>query len=153
MSAGMRPRVRRPWWTRAGVVVGEVAVELAAEGAVAWVEVAGECWSPAFVEDRLVQGFDVAVGLRPAGVDVGEACAEPVERAAEALAAELVAVVGEDALEPPAGLLQLRCDAAGELRGLGGGRVALLADHKLGPGVGAVAVDRGQLPDRAGGAA
>ncbi len=55
------------------VVVGEVAVELAAERAVAGVEVAGEGGPPALVEDRLVQGFDVAVGLRAAGVDVGDA--------------------------------------------------------------------------------
>jgi len=136
-----------------GVVVAEVAVELAAERAVAWVEVTGEGGPPALVEDRFVQGFDVAVGLRAAGVDVGEAGAESFDRLVEALAAVLVAVVGEDALELPAGGLELSGDAAGERRGLCRGRVALLADDELRPGEGGVAVDRGQLPDRAGGAA
>jgi hypothetical protein len=51
------------------VVVAEIALELAAERAVARVEVAGEGGPPALVEDRLVQGLDVAVGLRAAGVD------------------------------------------------------------------------------------
>ena len=109
-----------------GVVVGEVAVELALEACVAGVEVAGEGGSPAFLEDRLVQRFDVAVGLRAARVDVRDLRAEPLDRGVEALAPEFVAVVGEDALEPPAGGLQLACDTAGEDRGLRGGRVALL---------------------------
>jgi len=48
------------------VAVGEVAFELAAEGAVAWVDVAGEGGPPALVEDGLVQGLDVAVCVRSA---------------------------------------------------------------------------------------
>ena len=100
-----------------GVVV-EVALELAAERAVAGEEVAGERGPPAFVEDGLVQRLDMAVGLWPAGVDVGDAGAEPFDRLMETLAPVLVAVVAEDTLEPPAGGLQLSGDAAGELRGL-----------------------------------
>ena len=68
------------------VVVDEVTVELAAERAVAGVEVAGEGGSPALVEDRLLQRLDVAVGLRSAGVDVGDAGAEPFDRLMETLA-------------------------------------------------------------------
>jgi hypothetical protein len=45
------------------VVEGEVGVELAPEPGEAGVQVAGEGGAPAFVEDRLVQRFDVAVGL------------------------------------------------------------------------------------------
>jgi hypothetical protein len=58
------------------VVVGEVGVELAVQACEAGVEVAGEGGSPAFVEDRLVQRFDVAVGLGAAGVDAAVACPE-----------------------------------------------------------------------------
>ncbi len=76
------------------VVVAEVARELAAERAVAGVEVTGEGGPPALVEDRLLQRLDVAVGLRPAGVDVGDAGAETLDGLVEALAPELVAVVG-----------------------------------------------------------
>ena len=82
-----------------------------------------------------MQRFDVAVCLRSAGVDVGDAGAEPFGRLVEALAAVLVAVVGEHALEPPARPLELPGDAAGELGGLGAGWVALLADDELGPGI------------------
>src|SRR5262249_53914207 len=49
----------------------------------------------------------------------------------------------------PTGLLQLGCDAAGERRGLRGSRSRGRADNEVGPGVGAVAVDRGDLPDGA----
>jgi hypothetical protein len=55
-------------------------------------------------------------------------------------------------LEPPAGVSELAGDAAGELRGLLGGRIVVGADDELGPGESAVAVDRGQLPDGAVGA-
>jgi hypothetical protein len=51
-----------------GVVVGEVFGEVAAQSGVGDVEVAGEAGSPAFVEDCLVEAFDVAVGLGSAGV-------------------------------------------------------------------------------------
>jgi len=71
------------------VVVAEVALELTAECAVAWVEVASEGWPPALVVDRLVKRFDVAIGLRAAGVDVGDAGAEPLDGLVEALAAVL----------------------------------------------------------------
>ena len=71
---------------------------------------------------------------RPAWVWVMRG-AEPFDRLVEALAAVLVAVVGEHALEPPACPLELRGDAAGELGGLGAGWVALLADDELGPGI------------------
>ena len=53
------------------VVVGEVGLELAAEAAEAGEEVACKRGSPAFVEDRLVECFDVAVGLWAAGADAG----------------------------------------------------------------------------------
>jgi hypothetical protein len=82
---------------------GEVALKLALEAGVAGIEVAREGGSPAFFEDRLVQCFDAAVGLRASGVDVGGACLETLDRCGEDWALELVAVVGEDALELPAG--------------------------------------------------
>src|SRR6185436_5299025 len=115
------------------VVEGEVGVELASEAAVARVEVAGEGRSPAFVEDRLVQRLDVAVGLWAPGVDAGVADGAALEQLAERGAAELVAVVGEDAFQAPARRLQRIGDAAREAAGLQRGRVALLADHQLGP--------------------
>jgi len=89
------------------VVEGEVGVEFAPEAGVARVEVARERWSSALVEDRLVKRFDVAVGLRSAGVDAAMARAEPLERSVERQPAELVAVVCEHALELPAGGLEL----------------------------------------------
>src|SRR5438034_149084 len=123
MSAGITAAGEAAVVDAVGVVVGEVAVQLPFEAAVAGVEVAGEGGSPAFLEDRLVQRFDVAVGLRAAGVDVRDLRAEPRDRLVEALTAKLVAVVGEHAFEPPAGGLQLAGDAARELRGLRAARV------------------------------
>src|SRR5712691_727230 len=131
------------------VVVDEVALELPLEPRVARIQVAGEGGAPALREDRLVQGLDVPVRLRTSGVDVRDPGAQALERRVEERTLELVAVVGEDALEPPAGGLELARDPAGELRGLLGGRVALPADDELGPGEGGVDVDRAQLPDRA----
>jgi len=55
------------------VVVVEVAGEVASQAAVADLEVAREGGSPAFFEDGAVQSFDVAVGLRAAGADLGVA--------------------------------------------------------------------------------
>jgi hypothetical protein len=99
-----------------------------------------------------VQRLDMSVRLWAAGVDVGDARAEALHGRVEARALELVAVVAEDALELPAGSLQLAGDAAGERRGLLRARVARGADDELGPGEGGEAVDRGQLPDGAVGA-
>jgi hypothetical protein len=62
-----------------------------------------------------VEPFDVAVGLRPAGADLGVADAGG-QSGAECLSAELVAVVDEDTLELPASGLELWGDAAGERR-------------------------------------
>src|SRR5665811_1692849 len=53
------------------VVEAQVGVELALEATQARLHVAGEGGSPALVEDRLVQGLDIDVGLRAAGVDTG----------------------------------------------------------------------------------
>ena len=75
------------------VVEAQVGVELASEAGVARVDVARECWSPALVEDGLVERFDVAVGLRAAGVDAGVFDLELLEALRERDAAELVAVV------------------------------------------------------------
>jgi hypothetical protein len=58
-----------------------------------WVEVARECWSPAFVEDRFVECFDVAVGLWAACVDARVLDLQLLKEAAEGGSAELVAVV------------------------------------------------------------
>ena len=57
--------------------------------------------------------------------------AQQLDRGVEALAAKLVAVVGEHAFQPPAGGLQLAGDTTRERRCLGRGRVALLANHEL----------------------
>jgi hypothetical protein len=75
-----------------GVVVGEVFGEVAAQPGVGDVEVAGEAGSPAFVEDCLVEAFDVAVGLGSAGVGAGVADVVVFEQLVEA-GAKLVAVV------------------------------------------------------------
>lgn len=56
-------------------------------------EFAGEGGSPAFLEDRAVQSFDVSVGLRAPGADL--AVTGSVGQAeAERPAAEFVAVIG-----------------------------------------------------------
>ena len=94
MSAGMLSACEAAVVDAVVVVEGEVGVEFAAQAGVARVEVAREGGSPAFVEDRLVQRFDVAVGLGPAGVDAGVAGAEALERScSNGEPAELVAVV------------------------------------------------------------
>jgi hypothetical protein len=60
-----------------------------------------------------VQAFDVAVGLRAPGADLGVVGAGG-QSGAELAAAELVAVVAEDPLELPAGGLQGLGDPPGE---------------------------------------
>ncbi len=101
-----------------GVVVAEVALELALEAGVAGVEVAGEGGTPALFEDQPVEGFDVPVRLRPARLDVRDPRLQRGDRLLKRLALELLAVVAEDALELPVGALQVAGDAAGEFRGL-----------------------------------
>jgi hypothetical protein len=95
-----------------------------------------------------VEPFDVSVGLGAARADLSldDAVGEPL---AEFAASEFAAVVGEHSLEPPAGLLQLDRDTPGELRGLRDCWSRRRADDEVGPAVGAVAVDGGDLPDRA----
>jgi hypothetical protein len=56
-----------------GVVVVDVAGEVAFETGEADVEVAGEGWAPAFFEDQPREGLDVAVGLGTTGADEGVA--------------------------------------------------------------------------------
>jgi hypothetical protein len=92
------------------VVVVDVASELAAQPLEAEVEVAGEGRSPALVEDCSVERFDVAVCLRSASTDAADPDAVDGDRAAEALGAKLHPVIGEHALEPPAGRAQLAGD-------------------------------------------
>jgi hypothetical protein len=65
-----------------------------------------------------VRAFDVAVGLGAPGADVGVAGAERFDCGAE-VALEFVAVVGEDALQAPAGVAQRARDASREAAGLG----------------------------------
>ena len=134
-----------------GVVDGEVFGQVSAKAAVADVEVAGEAGSPAFVEDGLVEALHVAVGLGPAGTDAGVTCAQAGEGRVEAFL-ELVAVVGEDAFELPACAGEVLGDAASQLTGLRCDWLAGGAGDEVGPGVGGVAVDRGDLPDRVLGA-
>src|SRR5687768_2819795 len=85
------------------VVVVQIAGEFASDAGAADLEEAGKDGSPAFLEDGAVKSFDVAVGLRSPGADAGVADIEGGERVGEAAAAELVAVIGEHAVEPPAG--------------------------------------------------
>ena len=103
MSAGMRPRLRRPLWARSKFVFVDVGGEFASESVEADVEVAGEGGPPAFLEDEAVERFDVSVCLRPSGADAGDPDAVDGDRAAEALGAKFHSVIGEHALEPPAG--------------------------------------------------
>jgi len=76
----------------------------------------------------------VAVGLRAAGLDVRDPRLQGCGRLLEGHAPKLVAVVAEDALELPPGLLQVARDAAGEPRGLRGLRFVGAADDELGRG-------------------
>ena len=78
--------------------------------------------------------------------------AEALEGLSEGDAAKLVGVVGEHALQAPAGGLQLAGDAPGEPAGLLRRRVVLRADDELGPRKRRGDVDRCELPDRAVGA-
>ena len=80
---------------------------------------------------------------------MGDARAEVGGRLVKALDSVLVAVVAEDALEAPTGLLQVARNATRKLRGLRRDGIVVRADDKLGPGKGGVAVDRAQLPDGA----
>jgi len=57
------------------VVEGEVTLELAPQAPEAWIQVAREGRTPTLLEDQPLQGLEVAIGLRAAGVDVGDACA------------------------------------------------------------------------------
>lgn len=130
-----------------GVVGVEVVGEVAGEAAVSDVEVAGEAWPPALFQDGLVEAFDVAVGLGSAGAGAGVAGAELLECLVEA-AVEFVAVVGQYPLELPTAGGEVSGDASGDLAGLFCGGVSGGAVDQMGPCVGGVAVDRGDLPDR-----
>ena len=82
-----------------------------------------------------MQSFDVAVGLRTAGADLGVRGAGRESRV-ELAATELVAVVGEDALELPAGGLEFGGDlrASAEVCstvGPAGGQTTRSAQAKL----------------------
>ena len=98
-----------------------------------------------------MQPFDVAVGLRAPGADLGVRDAVG-QSGAEGAAAELAAVVAEYAFELPAGVLELCGDAPGQCGGLLDGRARGGCDDQVGPRERAVGVDRGDLPDRALGA-
>lgn len=87
------------------VVEAQVGTELAFEAAQARLHVASEGRAPGLVEDRLVRRLDVAVSLRAPGVGCGWRA--PRFSLVAELALELVAVVGEKALETPAGGLQV----------------------------------------------
>jgi hypothetical protein len=113
------------------------------------VQVAGEGGSPALLEDEAVQRLDRAVCLRATGADEGVPDAEPGQRRAEVGGAKVAPVIGEHALQTPAGRGELGADTARELRGLRAAAVALGAGDELRPGVRGGDVDRGQLPDRA----
>ena len=98
-----------------------------------------------------MQPFDVAVGLRAAGTDlsVRGALRQP---GGELAPPELVAIVGEHALQVPTGALELCGDPAGQRGGLLDGRSRRWADDEIGPRERVVGVDRGDLPDRTLGA-
>ncbi len=89
--------------SRVAAHAGQVRLDVAREGG-----------TPALVEDRLVQGLDVAIGLRPAGADVRAPDTKARERLAEPLALELLAVVTQHPLESPAGRAELARDAPGD---------------------------------------
>jgi hypothetical protein len=107
------------------VIEAQVGVELSFQPGVARVDVAGEGGSSALLEDRLVERLDVAIRLWSAGMDSTVAGLELLQCGRE-VAAELVAVIGEHPLQPPAGGLQLPCDPLGELAGLSSGGVPCL---------------------------
>jgi len=65
------------------VVVVDVLLEVAFQPGEADVQVAGEGWPPALLEDQPVQSLDGAVRLWPAGADPSVADAELLECRAE----------------------------------------------------------------------
>jgi hypothetical protein len=85
------------------VVVVGVVVQLTLQAAVADLQEAREGGAPAFFEDGAVQSFDVAVGLWAPGFDATVAGAQRGDLGGEVRCVELVAIVREQALEPPAG--------------------------------------------------
>jgi hypothetical protein len=87
------------------VVEAQVLGQLAAEPLEADLEVAREGRAPALFEDRVVERLDGAVRLRTSGADASRSRAELSKRLLEA-AAELVPVIGQRPLEPPAGRLR-----------------------------------------------
>jgi hypothetical protein len=74
---------------------------------------------------------------------------ERAQAAGEVEVSELVAVVGEHALQAPSAALQVASDAAGERGGVRDGRAVGRRANEVGPGERAVGVDRGDLPDGA----
>ena len=135
--------------------VAQVAFEFAPEAGLLGDQVAGEGLLPACSDDRALDALDAPVGLRSAGVDEALASAEFRDGPAERAGAELGAVVGNHALQPPTAGGQILGDAASQLPGPTGQRVAWRR-VRLGPGVGrgdpsssAGHIDRGVLPDRA----
>ena len=84
------------------VVEAQVGIELALQASVAQVEIAGEGWAPALLEDRALHALDVAVGLWRAAADAAVAGPELVQSVGERWAGELVAVVARSSFQPAA---------------------------------------------------
>jgi hypothetical protein len=106
------------------VVVGEVVLEVFGERGQLRYERAGEAGAPAFLEDRLLEPFDVAVRGWPAGADAALLDVEPLERAGEGAGPKLGAVIGDHGLELPACLGELARDPLDQCRAVLGDRVA-----------------------------
>jgi hypothetical protein len=60
-----------------------------AQAGVSGDEVAGKGRLPAFLEDRPLDAFDIAVALRPTGADEQVTCLDPFHSLFELVAAEL----------------------------------------------------------------
>lgn len=99
------------------VVVAQVGLQVAFEGAQLGHEGAGEGTPPALLEDGPLDALDGTVGLRSAGMDEAVLGGECGSGRPEGLGAELGAVVGSDAFEGPAASGEVRRRFPEELAG------------------------------------
>lgn len=100
------------------VVVGKVAGEIAGQAVELGHEAPGEGWPPALFQDGPLDPLDGAVGGRTSSSDEAVASAQIAQRLVELGAAELAAVVGEDALQTSAMTFEIGRHSSNQGRGL-----------------------------------
>ena len=134
------------------VVVGEVALKVAAQSRIARHQGPGEGWPPALLEDGALDPLDCTVGLWPGSANEALLDAQLGGDILELEGAELGAIVGRDRFQLPAGLGQLPANSTEQSNGEVGAGIEMGAVD-LSPDEGASHVDGGVLPDLALGAA